>query len=151
MSDLDQRVAALRGKVHGYLSRLVGEVRTDAAGRFVFSEGSAQVVVSCEEWPEVDNTVVRLTAPVVLRVPPDPEVFRFVATHGNDFAFARLWVEEAESGELAVFAGWTLVGDDLDPAEMMAAARIVAVAADHLDDQLKERFGGVTGDALELS
>lgn len=150
MTDDHPDVVELRRRVHQWLTELVGEVGTDASGQFVFEEGSTKILVRCARWEDINDTIVYVTAPVVLFVSPSAELYEYVALHSNDFPFARLWAEP-NGDSLGVFAGWNLVGNDLNATELMVAARTVALAADRFDDELQQRFGGIRGDSLSFT
>jgi hypothetical protein len=143
-------LAAVTQRVHAFLNDLVGEVRTLSDGRFIFREGSTQVIVQCRPWEDIENTVVDIKAPVVILVPKSAALYEFVAERSNAFPFARIWTEDMEEGMSSVFAGWNLMGNDVDAAELMSAARNVALAADRFDDEIKQQFGGLSADALSF-
>ena len=132
-------VAATKERVQRMLTQTLGTVQVDKDGDFTFRHGSARVFIRVTE-AFGDHTVVRITAYTNFGVPPSPELFHFVAT-SNAFVFGQMTAVERDEGVTVIF-GQTILGDSLDPDELMTSVAAVASSADHLDDEIQQRFGG---------
>jgi len=133
------RIGPVKEKVRRYLTDIFGTVQIDRDGDFTFRQGSARVFLRVEELGD-DKTVVAIWAPTNNDVPPKPELFRYIATH-NAYRFGSLLAVERGDKVNVVFKH-TLLGDTLDPDELMIAAALVAGTADKVDTEIKEKFGG---------
>ncbi len=130
----------VKERVRQYLTDLLGSVEVDNDGDFHFQMKSTRVFVGVTAWGD-DETVVRITAPVLLGAPASPELFRYVATHADDYVFGHLCAEEGDEGVIVLLAH-RLLGDTLDPPELKNAVGGIAVTANNLDDDLVDLFGG---------
>lgn len=134
------QVLVLKDKVQRYLTDLVGSVQIDRDGDFTARQGSSRIFIRCVEWGE-DKTIVTLMVPLLLDVQPSAELFRHVALHSNDWIFGHLYAVERD-GRAELHLGHKLLGDYLDPEELKSAVAGMALTADHIDDELKNQFGG---------
>lgn len=132
-------VAATKERVQRMLTQTLGTVQVDQDGDFTFRHGSARVFIRVMA-AFGDHTVVRAFAYTNLEVPPSPELFHFVATN-NAYVFGHLTAVERDEGVTVVF-GQTILGDSLDPDELMTSVAAVASSADDVDDKIQQRFGG---------
>jgi hypothetical protein len=130
----------LKDKVQRYLADLIGGVELTADGRFTFQHGSARVFVTCTEWH--GETLVTVTAPVLIECAASPELFEHIALAGDDYVFGHLFAQRADDGTVAVLLTHRLLGDFLDPDELKHAVGGVVTSGDQVDDELKTRFGG---------
>jgi hypothetical protein len=112
---------------------------------YTVKQGSAFVMVNVVPWGH-DRALVRVVAQLVKGVRMDGglaiELLK-LNSHLRFGAFA--YDEEAES---VLFLHSILGGDTLDPEELMATVRDVAVIADEYDDRIIAKYGGQT--MLEL-
>ena len=139
-------VEDLRNQIPTLARSLWDQVGVDHDGGCWVREGSALVSISVKDWPDASDTIVHVVAGVLVGAPATPDLLEFVARHSNDFPFARLWVEGGDaSGGCGVFAGWNLLGNDMNGDELAWAVKVVCSAADYFDDTLQNRFGGVIG------
>lgn len=135
-------VAAVRERVQAYLTS-EGSVTIDDRGRYSIAYGSTRAFAFVREHPSGESTVVSLFAPVLREVPLTPDLYRYVATGGDDWVFGHLYVEESEGAtEGSLLILHKLLGDYLDKDELMYAIIGIASTADELDDKLQPRFGG---------
>lgn len=113
-----------------------------------FQDMSTSVRLRVVDWGEdadgEPRTVIRLAAPILWAVPPTPELFEWVAREGGDFLFGHVIATEDADTPDTVFLlmTHTLLGDYLDEPELASAMFGVLTAADELDDELQEKFGG---------
>jgi hypothetical protein len=123
-------------------------VMVDGDGfRITFDDASSQLLIRIREWGKDDDgeprTVVLITAPILREVSPNPELFEWVAKKGGSRWFGHVEVHgDEESDNVSLIFSHTLLGDFLDQPELEAAMWGILSAADALDDELKEKFGG---------
>jgi hypothetical protein len=132
-------VKATWDRVRQMLARMFDGIEVDRDGDFTFRNGSARVFVSVEEAFR-EHTVVNVRAITNMQVPPSPDLFRYIATN-NQYTFGALRAVETDDGVMVSFRH-TILGDTLDPEELMTAFATVAVTADDVDDEIQQRFGG---------
>lgn len=132
-------IEATRQRVQRMLADLFGTIEIDREGDFTFRHGSARVFISVSDGFG-EHTLVSVRAITNLRVPPSPELFRYISTD-NHYIFGALRAHEGDEGVLITFRQ-TLLGDTLDPEELQAAVIAVASTADDVDDEIQSRFGG---------
>lgn len=120
-----------------------GTVQVTNAGGFTIRHGSARLFIEVRPWGE-DSSLVKIIAPLVFHVAPSPELFEHIARHSHDYLFGHLGVTEDDDGSMTILFGHTLLGDFLDPDELMHAIYGIAGTGDELDTELAERFGGDT-------
>ncbi len=130
----------VKDRVQKMLTEFVGSVRIDSDGDFGFTYESAVVYVRAFEWE--DSIVLRIFSQFLRDVPLTPELYRWVATDGQDFLFGNTALVEFENGIGRLDFGTYLLADYLDTEELRTAVSAVAVTADRLDDELMARFGG---------
>lgn len=133
------RVGLVKEKVQRYLADAFGTVQVDRDGDFTFRHGSARVFIRVAELG-TDKTVVAMWAPTNKDIPPGPELFRYLATN-NAYTFGSLMAVERE-GKVNVVFKHSMLGDTLDPDELVMAAVLLAGTADTVDDEIKQKFGG---------
>jgi hypothetical protein len=84
-------------------------------------------------------------APLGRGVPKTPELFRWAAVDGQQFRIGSVSVlEDQDATKDTCFLQFdhTLLGDYLDPAELVTAVGAVMYTADDLDEVVHTRFGG---------
>ena len=129
----------IRAKVDEYLvSKFGAEVRAD--GDFSVRQGSSHVFIRVSTNSR-GQVLVTLTVPLLAHVPPSPELFEYVAVHFDDYSFGHLGVRLAGDHVNLVMAEH-LLGDHLDEAELINAVASIGLAADELDDELQDTYGG---------
>ena len=106
---------------------------------YVVKQGSSYVMINVVPWGE-DRAIVRCVAQLVKGVRM-AQGLALQLLHLNSIlrfgAFA--YVKE---GDLVLFLHSILGGETLDPEELLATIRDVALIADDWDDKIIERFGG---------
>lgn len=132
-------IEVTRQRVQRMLADLFGSIEVDRDGDFTFRHGSTRVFISITDEFR-GHTLVNVRAITNLRVPPSPELFRYIATE-NNYIFGALRGHEGDEGVLVTFRQ-TLLGDTLDPEELRTAVIAVAGTADDVDDEVQSRFGG---------
>jgi hypothetical protein len=105
-------------------------------GRARVEYGSTAVFISAHQWQE-RYTIVELVAPVLQEVPASPALLERLNEQNEKLYFGKAYWRNDE-----VWLAHNLLGDRLDNEELIASVGILAVVADHLDDELKKKFGG---------
>jgi hypothetical protein len=137
-----QQVEAVREKVERYVEDLVGPFEVDQWDQLHFRWGSAHVFVQCLPYGD-DGSVVFITIPLLARLSSDPELFRHVALHADDWHFGHLSLtQNKDDNRLKLWLTHSLLGDYLDVEELKTALAAMGKIADGLDDELKAKFGG---------
>ena len=132
-------LAAVKDKVQKILTNAFNAVEVDKEGRFSLRYESARLFVRV--WERGDRVLISLECPILFDVKPTPELFKYLALHGDDFIFGHLSASEGTDGILVMFTH-TLLGDYLDEQELLQAAIGVLGNGNDLDDELQGQFGG---------
>jgi T3SS (YopN, CesT) and YbjN peptide-binding chaperone 1 len=128
--------------VRRQLEDRLGSVTLDRSGDLIFEHGSARVVVSVGDAPDGEHAIVIVNSVTNWDLVPDPALFRYVATRANEIAFGALSVFERRDGKCNLSLHHALLGDTLDPDELLNAVSAIAVVADQIADEARRRFGG---------
>lgn len=139
------KVDEVKKKVQRILADELGSVEIDRDGDFVLKHESAVAFVRCRprnDKPDAD-IVVRAFCPLVTNVPLTPELFKWVAVDGQSFQFGSCRVLLDDDGKTGrVDFGDTIVGNDLDPNELLNLVFSVVFTSNELDNELRDKFGG---------
>ena len=115
-------------------------VELTEGGFFVRGE-STGCYIQCYDSEETEWTYVRFYSFILHDVPITDEFLRYVAA--MDLMFGGFVVHFSESGDTgALILSHTILGNYLDTEELNIALGSVFFAADDLDDELQQRFGG---------
>jgi len=106
---------------------------------YVVKQGSSYVMISVVPWGE-DRAIVRCVAQLVKGVRMEPALAMQLLRLNSVLRFGAF--AYVKDGELVLFLHSILGGDTLDPTELVATIRDVALIADDWDDKIIERFGG---------
>jgi hypothetical protein len=106
---------------------------------YVIKQGSAYVMISVVPWGD-NRAMVRCTSQLVKGVDVDgPLAKQLLELNGHLRFGAFAW----DPGEHTVLFTHTILGGTtLDPEELMATLRDVALIADEYDDKLMKKYGG---------
>lgn len=129
------------------LMEISGSVRTDSMGDFVIDFNSATMFVRVIELSD-GTPVVRVASILLCDVPLTAEVYRWVATEGQNYFFGHVQVQESADGTGSLVFEHHLLGEYLDLDELGFAVFGMGPHADRLDDELKARFGGIRFDEI---
>jgi hypothetical protein len=119
------------------------QVEIEPGGDLSLAHGSTCMFVGVEEWQ--GHPVVQLSLPVLLGAEPTPALLMRIVTEGT-YLFGHLMVDERD-GLIDLILTHGLLGDHLDPPELLLAVELMTEVADGIDDQLAARFGGAVYDA----
>jgi hypothetical protein len=106
---------------------------------YVIKQGSAYVMISIVPWGK-DKAMVRCTAQLVKGIDVDGALARQLLELNAFLRFGSFAYDSQE--ETVLFVHTILGGTTLDPDELMATLRDVALIADEYDDKLVEKYGG---------
>jgi hypothetical protein len=116
---------------------------------FVVKQGSTFVMINALPWGS-DRAVVRCVAQLVKGVELKPELSKKLLEMNAVLRFGAF--AYVTDGDIIVFGHSILGGATLDPEELVATVRDVALVADEYDDRIARRFGGQTmAELLEQS
>lgn len=127
-------------KVKGYMSELFGEMfeaREDAP-IFIIPMGSAVAHVMVIPWGD-DDAMVCVRAYLVSDVEMTPELMEFLLKENPTFKFGAFGIDQ--DGD--ILFEHTIVGSTCDKNELKASVLGVLSVADHYDDLIVQRFGGI--------
>lgn len=129
----------VKDKVQRILAENFNGVELGKAGNFTLRHESARLFI--DFIPQETRVIVNLVAPLLLKVTPTPELFHYIAVHGDDYIFGHLSADETDDGVVVLFSH-ALLGDYLDDEELLASVRGVLGGGNELDDELQAQFGG---------
>ena len=140
-------VEATTQKVQRILVDAFNDVRLRKGGGFLLAVGSSGAFVEIHAWtPDSEGnprSLVFIWAPLGRGVKPTPELFQWAAIDGQQFRIGSVSVlEDKDTGTCFLQFDHTLLGDYLDPAELVTAVGAVMYTADDLDEVVHTRFGG---------
>lgn len=134
-------VSDVKDKVQRILAEALGSVSIDKDGDFHVRTGSSVVFVNVYAINDT-TTMIKVFSILLRGVALTPELYRWVATEGQNYRFGHCLVTEGEGGVGSVILDHTLLGDFLDAEELKWAVFAMGSTADEIDDVLKTRFGG---------
>lgn len=106
---------------------------------YVIKQGSAYVMITIVPWGK-DKAMVRCTAQLVKGIDVDGGLAMQLLELNGFLRFGSFAYDPQE--ETVLFVHTILGGTTLDPDELMATLRDVALIADEYDDKLVEKYGG---------
>ena len=134
-------------KVQRILAGEFSNVRLTKDGGFAIDQGSSVVFIEPKDWtPAQDGTprsLVRIWAPLGRKVKSTPEMYRWAAVEGSSKYFGSVTVlENEDASECFLMFDHTLLGDFVDPDELITSVYAVMFTGDEFDDIVHDRFGG---------
>lgn len=129
----------LRTHVGSLLRAVLGGYEVDAFGNFTFVHEDARVFVTVGGSPVGPHVGVFCVTNVDVDL--GPELARFLLTTNHGLGFGSFSYDAANR---AVWLRHTLLGTTLDLPELQAAVAAIATTAAHLDEDIRDRFGGRT-------
>src|SRR6266498_5933637 len=126
-------------QVKSYLDELVDEHSDDAEHcDFYLKYGSTVLEISIEPYEE-DDAVVEILAFCVQNVEPSFELMQELLRLNSQVPLGAFSVVERD-----VFYSHSFLGRRLRPEQLMASLEIVATISDEYDEQIVQKYGGVT-------
>jgi hypothetical protein len=106
---------------------------------YVIKQGSAYVMISVVPWGD-NKAMVRCASQLVKGVDVDGPLARQLLELNGHLRFGAFAIDPAD--HTVLFTHTILGGTTLDPEELMATLRDVALIADEYDDKLMKKYGG---------
>ena len=126
-------------EVHKRITEVLDEANVSYGNkgeRIYIRQGSAVVFIKVESWLN-DHAVVELLCHVLKGLERSPELLEKLDELNRGLFFGKAYTHDH-----GVWLAHNLLGDHLDPEELLAALGLLARVADRIDDELKGRFGG---------
>ncbi|HEV2719531.1 MAG TPA: YbjN domain-containing protein [Thermoanaerobaculia bacterium] len=125
--------------IKSYLDELVEEHFDDAEHcDFYLKYGSTVLEISIEPYEE-DDAIVEILAFVVQSVEPSFELTQELLLINSEVALGAFSMVERD-----VFFSHSFLGRRLPPEQLIASLEIVATISDEYDEQIVQKYGGVT-------
>jgi hypothetical protein len=134
------------------LSRQVGEFllshfpdsREHQEDEWTVRNDSARVFVTVGPGLGSAGCILSVQCPLVHRVPVSDELFRWVATYGQDHVIGSVYlVMSGERNTCELWFGHTCILDVLVSSHILGSVYPVLTISNDLDNQLQARFGGI--------
>jgi hypothetical protein len=106
---------------------------------YVIKQGSAYVMINVVPWGD-NRAMVRCTSQLVKGVDVDGPLAKQLLELNSHLRFGAFAVDPTE--HTVLFTHTILGGTTLDPEELFATLRDVALIADEYDDKLMKKYGG---------
>lgn len=129
----------LREHVGDLLRAILGGYQVDAFGNFTFEHEGARVFVTV--GPSPIGPQVGVFSVTNLDVDLTPPLAAFLLTTNHTLGFGSFSYDRDNA---SVWLRHTLLGTTLDGPELQSAVAAVATTAAHVDDAIKQQFGGRT-------
>ena len=151
------QLLVVKDKVQRYAKQFFNVINIDDDGDLRINYESTHVILQVIELetsnPEIvqyrkDNdvsvTVVNIFALVLFDANATNELFKWIATEGQDYDYCafRVHINPENPKKCNVQYQYRIAGDHLDPGELKGALAAVAFTADNEDDGLQKMFGG---------
>jgi hypothetical protein len=128
----------LRDKVERYLNEHFGTYSKDGEGDYTVDFGETRVFVCPRPWSQ-DKTIVQLFTVLNTDLPLSGELTHFLCSENLNLLFGHFALHKAQR---QVWFGHTLLGDFLDPDELVTGLSAVALSANKYAPLIQSRFGG---------
>jgi hypothetical protein len=129
----------LRDHVGQLLRAILGGYEVDAFGNFTFTHEDARVFVTVGASPI--GPTVGVFSVTNLEVDLTPQLAGYLLATNHTLGFGAFSYDQSNR---SVWLRHTLLGTTLDGPELQSAVAAVATTAAHLDDHIRDRFGGRT-------
>lgn len=126
-------------EVHNHIVAILTEADisfTLKAERLCIKQGSAAVFIRAEAWLN-NHVIVELLCPVLKDIERPANLLEKLNDLNRGLFFGKAYTHDK-----GVWLAHNLLGDHLDPEELIATVGLLARVADKLDDDLKGTFGG---------
>lgn len=137
---------AVRAKVQTFLLR-ESEIGMDQRGRLFIDRGSTRANLEFVPREQFKQVYVVITCPVAFYVPESPALFERIARDSDKWYFGHLGmgpydVDGEHKGQVYIYLSHTLLGDYLDPDEVISCVFSMLNVADEIDNAFVAEFGG---------
>jgi hypothetical protein len=136
------KVSQIQKKVQSILSSELGSVNVDADGNLKITYESTVLLISTMEFGQKgDETIIELSGLVSLDTPASPKLYKYLNDKNVALHFGALNYSEGTKSSM-ILLKYSILGDFLDPEELLNAVRAVILMSDLLDDEVTKEFGG---------
>lgn len=136
-------VSQVQKKVQSILSTELGSVKVDADGDIRIDYESTTVRIAVEQYGDsTDETVVEITGVLSFDTPASPKLYKWINEKNAMIKFGTIYHLDASKGSTLVLLQYSILGDFLDPEELLNAVRVVVMIGNKLDDEVIAEFGG---------
>ena len=140
-------VEVTQQKVQRILAAEFSSVMLDGDG-FRIEFGSTNVRIGVKDFGKDKDgnpsSVVTVSGLVGRDITPTPEFYEWAATEGRQRYIGGVTVfKNADTGLCVAVYDHALLGDYLDPAELVSAVVLIRNSADEFDEIVHDRFGGL--------
>jgi hypothetical protein len=136
------KVSQVQKKVQSILSSELGSVNVDAEGNLKITyESTLLMITTLEFGRKGDETVIELAGVVAIDTPPSAKLYKYLNEKNTELHFGALHHIEGSNSTM-VLLKYSILGDYLDPEELLNAVRAVILMSDLLDDEVVNEFGG---------
>jgi hypothetical protein len=126
-------------RVRGYMQQMFGEMAYASPDEPYFQMTWDSALVTVAVLARDDHSIVRVVSYPVTDVAPNFELYTFLLKENAGMFFGAFGIDDSDD---IVFAH-NLYGDTLDKEELEWAFGAVAGSADHYDDEIVRRYGGL--------
>jgi hypothetical protein len=131
-----------------YLTQILGQnfpgMMVSSENELILENGSATLFINTRDGYGQQGILITINSPLVHRIPMSQELVRWVAVEGRSHDIGSVYLVPSGEGETCeIWLGHSLVGNELDGHGILAMVYQLLVLADHLDDLIRERFGGI--------
>lgn len=136
------KVSQVQKKVQSILSSELGSVNVDADGNLKISYESTLLMIKTHEFGDKgDETMIEMTGVVTMDTPASPKLYKYLNEQNSSLHFGSLHHLDGKKSTL-ILLKYCILGDYLDPEELLNAVRATVLMSDLLDDDIVKEFGG---------
>jgi hypothetical protein len=136
------QVSQIQKKVQSILTSELGSVNVDADGMISIPYQSTLVTIAVEQFASsTDETIVDVRGLISFDTPTSPDLYKWLNKKNSELRFGSIFHLESKQNTIMVLQ-YSLLGNFLDPEELLNALRAVVLMADILDDEVTKEFGG---------
>lgn len=128
-------------RVIGWARELFGEFANvhDTIPSFAIFMGSALIETTVHSWRDGDDALIITRSYVVGEIEPDPELFHYLLRNNGRFIYGGFGLTENND----VVFSHSLLASACDKETLGDVVKAVVSTADHFDDEITSRWGGV--------
>lgn len=110
---------------------------------FLVKRRLAVVQIRVEPGGIGDGTIIEVVSAMVVNVPLTPELYKWVATIGQNFLLGGVVIKPTDDDKLCrIFFRYAITGVDVDESELANAVGVVGDVAEQFNAEIHEKFGG---------
>jgi len=129
----------LRTRIQECLRQIFGGYEIGTDNSYAVRAGTTKVIVRPHEWVK-DKTLVNVIAIVAMGVEPTKDLMEFLNTTNMNLIFGKFFVVKEQK---VVLCHHALLGDRMEREELETAIMAIGAVADHYDEEIVKKFGGM--------